>query len=116
MRWFGGNSHDATSNYNLPMHHTTPAPESTHYMIVEHFKDPVAIYRRLRDHGRMMPDGLRYHSSWIDEKFERCYQLMETHDRNLLDEWMAAWHDLMVFEVYPVITSQQAIEKIAPRL
>jgi Domain of unknown function (DUF3303) len=95
------------------MDDTAPA---TQYMIVEHFRDPVAIYRRLRDEGRHMPAGLRYLSSFIDEKFERCYQLMETHDRKLLEEWMAAWADLMDFEVYPVITSQQAIEKIAPRL
>ncbi len=86
------------------------------YMIVEHFRDPVAIYRRLRDRGRMMPEGLRYLSSWIDENFERCYQLMETADRKLLAEWMAAWEDLMEFEVHPVITSQQAIAKITPRL
>ncbi len=52
----------------------------------------------------------------MDDKFERCYQLMETHDRRLLDEWMAHWDDLMDFEVYPVITSKEAVERIAPRL
>ncbi len=88
------------------------------YMVVEHFKnkDAVSIYRRFRDRGRMMPDGLAYISSWVDQNFERCYQIMETRDRRLLDEWMVHWDDLMDFEIYPVITSKEAVERIAPRL
>lgn len=86
------------------------------YMIVERFKDAAAIYRRLRDRGRMMPEGLRYVSSWIDEKMEICYQIMETEDRALLDRWMENWSDLMAFEVRPVITSKEAQEIIAPTL
>jgi hypothetical protein len=87
-------------------------------MVVEHFrnKDAVAVYRRFRDLGRMQPAGLVYLSSWVDEKLERCYQLMETADRRLLDEWMANWNDLIEFEVYPVITSKQAMDKLAPLL
>ena len=87
-------------------------------MVVEHFrkKDAVPVYRRFRESGRLMPDGLVYVSSWIDENFERCYQLMETHDRALLDQWMANWADLMDFEVYPVITSKEAVERMGPRL
>ena len=87
-------------------------------MVVEHFrnKDAVPVYHRFRDCGRMQPEGLLYLSSWIDEKLERCYQLMETHDRRLLDEWMAKWSDVVDFEVYPVITSKEAVERIAPRL
>src|ERR1017187_2576966 len=71
------------------------------YMVVERFKhkDAAAVYRRFRDSGRMMPEGLSYVSSWIDENLERCYQLMETGDRPLLDLWMANWNDLMDFEV-----------------
>jgi hypothetical protein len=86
------------------------------YMVVEHFKDTAAVYRRFRDRGRMAPDGLLYVSSWIDEKLERCYQLMETHDPTLLDEWMANWNDLTDFEVYPVITSTEAAKRIEPQL
>ena len=57
----------------------------TLYMIVEHFKDKnaVPVYRRFRDSGRMAPEGLGYVSSWVDDKLERCFQLMETHDRRL---------------------------------
>jgi hypothetical protein len=88
------------------------------YMIVEHFKnkDAIAVYRRFRERGRMAPEGLSYISSWVDEKFERCYQLMETDDRRLLEQWMANWEDLVGFEVYPVIPSKEAAERIAPLL
>ena len=88
------------------------------YMVVEHFKngDPLPVYRRFRERGRMQPDGLVYVSSWVDDKFERCYQLMETHDRALIDRWAAQWSDLVDFEVFPVVTSKEAAEKIGPRL
>ena len=91
---------------------------NTLYMVVEHFKnnDAVAVYRRFRDCGRMAPDGLIYVSSWVDDKLERCYQLMETDDRTLLDKWMAKWSDIVDFEVHAVITSEEAAGRIAPRL
>jgi hypothetical protein len=87
-------------------------------MVLERFKnkDAVAVYRRFRDRGRMAPEGLRYVSSWVDDRLESCYQLMETHDRALLDRWMANWSDLVDFEVHSVLTSNEAAEKIAPRL
>ncbi|HVP53675.1 MAG TPA: DUF3303 family protein [Candidatus Eisenbacteria bacterium] len=90
----------------------------TLYMVVEHFKnhDAVPVYRRFREYGRMAPEGLTYVSSWVDDKYERCYQLMETDDRRLLDEWMSHWRDLVEFEVDPVMTSKEAAEKIAPKL
>jgi hypothetical protein len=88
------------------------------YMVVENFKnkDAVPIYRRFRDRGRMAPDGLAYVSSWVDARLERCFQLMETHDRALLDEWMVHWGDLVDFEVHQVMTSTEAAEAIKPRL
>ena len=87
-------------------------------MIVEHFKnrDPVPVYQRFRDRGRLAPEGLRYVSSWTDEKLERCFQLMETSEPKLLDEWIAKWSDIVKFEVYPVITSTEAAERVSPRL
>jgi Domain of unknown function (DUF3303) len=89
-----------------------------HYMIVERFKnhDPVPVYRRFLDRGRLLPDSLQYLSSWVDEKLERCFQLMETEDRKLLDEWIAKWSDIVEFEVYPVLSSKEAADKILPRL
>jgi Domain of unknown function (DUF3303) len=88
------------------------------YMIVEHFKnkDAVAVYRRFCDRGRLAPEGLTYVSSWVDEKMERCFQIMETEDRTLLERWMGNWSDIVEFEVYPVITSKEAVEKISPWL
>ena len=88
------------------------------YMIVERFKndDPIPVYRRFRDHGRLALDGLKYVSSWVDEKLERCFQIMETADRKLLDQWIANWIDIIDFDVFPVMLSKEAAEKIAPRL
>jgi len=87
-------------------------------MVVEHFKDKdaVPVYRRFRERGRMAPEGLVYVASWVDHKLERCYQVMETHDRALLDEWMANWSDLIDFEVHPVVTSKEAAERVGPLL
>jgi len=64
----------------------------------------------------MAPEGLVYVSSWVDDKFERCYQVMEAHDRRLLEAWMANWSDLVDFEVHAVIASDEAARKIAPHL
>ena len=88
------------------------------FMVIEHFKngDAVAVYRRFRERGRMHPEGLVYVSSWIDDQRWICYQLMETDDPEKLEQWMAHWRDLVDFEVHPVITSQQAFERIGPRL
>ena len=87
-------------------------------MLVERFRngDPVPVYRRFRERGRMLPDGLAYVSSWVDRDLRRCYQLMETDDPALLARWVALWSDLADFEVHPVITSQEAAEQVAPRL
>ena len=87
-------------------------------MVIEKFRngDPVPVYRRFRLRGRMAPEGLKYISSWVDEKLERCYQVMETDDRALLEQWMANWSDIVDFEVHPVMTSQQAAERVAPQL
>jgi len=95
-----------------------PSGPTTLYMVVEHFKnrDAAPVYLRFRERGRMAPEGLRYVASWVDEKFELCYQLMETYDRALLDVWIAHWSDLVDFEVHSVISSSEAAERIAPRL
>jgi plasmid replication initiation protein len=88
------------------------------YMVVEHFRngDAAPVYRRFRERGRMAPGGLKYVSSWVDESLAICYQLMETDDRSLLENWMQHWADLVEFEVHRVVTSQEAAERIAPRL
>jgi Protein of unknown function (DUF3303) len=88
------------------------------YMVIERFRDrdPLPVYRRFRDRGRMAPEGVQYLSSWVDDKFECCFQLMETADRALLDKWCANWSDIVEFEIFPVVTSMEAAQSIAPRL
>ena len=85
------------------------------FMIVEHFRNGEAapVYRRFKEHGRMAPDGLTYISSWVDENLATCYQLMETADRTLVYEWIRNWKDLVEFEVHPVISSQEAAQRVA---
>ncbi len=83
-------------------------------MVVEHFRngDSASVYRRFRERRRMAPEGLTYISSWVDEGLTTCYQVMETADRSLLDQWMHNWADLVEFEVHPVMTSQEAAQKV----
>lgn len=88
------------------------------YMIVERFRnqDPVPVYRRFRDRGRLAPEGLEYVSSWVNDRLEICFQLMETDDPRLLEEWIDNWSDLVEFEVHPVVSSSSAAELVAPLL
>lgn len=88
------------------------------YMIIEHFRngDPLPVYRRFRDQGRLAPDGLHYIDSWVTRDLTTCYQVMECEDRALLDAWMANWGDLVEFEVLPVHTSAEVRSLVAPRL
>jgi uncharacterized protein DUF3303 len=80
------------------------------FMIIEHYRngDPKPVYARFRAKGRLAPDGLRYVNSWVTADLAHCYQVMECDDRSLLDQWIAAWSDLVDFEVHPVVTSAQA--------
>lgn len=87
-------------------------------MVIERFRDgnAIPIYRRLRDQGRMMPDGLKYVSSWITEDLALCFQVMETDDVSLLREWATHWGDLMDFEVLPVLTSTEVRAQVDAQL
>lgn len=85
-------------------------------MVIERFvRGPQPVYERLAESGRMMPPGLEYVDSWIDERLNRCFQLMETDDARLFEPWIAAWSDLMQFEVVPVIASAEAAERALGR-
>ncbi len=90
----------------------------TTYMIIERFRngDAVPVYRRFRESGRMAPAGVNYLSSWITDDMTHCYQIMEAPDRASLEQWMSNWSDLVEFEVHPVITSRDAVERIGPKL
>jgi hypothetical protein len=82
------------------------------YMVIERFKnqDATPVYERLRDQGRMTPEGLEYLSGWVDTKLERCFQIMETSDPKLMTEWTAHWSDIVDFEVVPVMSSADAVQ------
>ena len=88
------------------------------YMVIERFKEGAApeIYRRFREKGRMMPEGLEFISSWIDWGFKICWQVMQTEDFPLFDKWIANWRDLVDFEIVPVRTSAEAVEIMSPKL
>lgn len=83
------------------------------YMVIETFtKGPRPIYERAAKEGRMLPDGLTYIDSWIDAgDLSRCWQLMETDDPKLIDEWFSHWSDLGTIEVVPVIGSAEAADR-----
>ena len=88
------------------------------YMVIERFKEGAApeIYRRLRTKGRMMPEGLDYISSWINLDLKVCWQLMQTEDFALFDQWIESWRDLMDFEIVSVRTSVEAVEVMNTKL
>ena len=60
------------------------------FMVIERFKDrdPIPVYRRVRDEGIKFPEGLNYVGSWIEPNFDRCFQLMECDDVRLIQEWI----------------------------
>lgn len=78
-------------------------------MVLEEYRSgPEPVYERFRARGRMMPAGLEYVDSWVALDRTRCWQLMRTDDRALFDAWIAAWSDLVDFQVIPVMTSAEA--------
>lgn len=88
------------------------------FMVIETFcgGDPIPVYRRFRDRGRLMPEGVVYWGSWVTEDWHRCFQIMESPNRLLLDQWISQWDDIADFEVISVMTSADAAAAIAPRL
>lgn len=87
------------------------------FMIIEQFRDgnAEAVYQRYQEQGRMLPDGLEYVDSWVDTTLDRCFQLMESSDQSLVEEWTRRWDDLVEFEVVPVIKSSEAAAKTGRR-
>lgn len=86
------------------------------FMVIEHFKncDPKLVGDRFRQQGKMLPEGVVYLGSWIDSQNSRCFQIMEAPDRESLDPWIAAWNDLVDFEVVPVQTSAEFWATVQP--
>ena len=88
------------------------------FMVIEDFRgrDRKAVYRRFRERGRLMPDGLVYKASWITADMTRCFQLMEAEDVTLFQRWVAEWCDLGEFEIVPVTESKDTSQALLPQL
>jgi Protein of unknown function (DUF3303) len=89
------------------------------FMIIERFKDNdiLPIYQRIRDEGRMFPEGLKYIDSWVEPNLSRCFQLMECNDLRLLQEWILNWRGFgATFEIVPVVSSKETREVVDPLL
>ncbi|HEX8087289.1 MAG TPA: DUF3303 family protein [Blastocatellia bacterium] len=86
------------------------------FMVIERFRDrdAKAIYGRLQEKGRMLPDGLRYIESWVEANFDRCFQIMECDDARLFQQWVAQWGDLVEFEIVPVVSSKEVGGSLHP--
>jgi Domain of unknown function (DUF3303) len=88
------------------------------FMVIETFRnqDAKAVYRRFRDKGRQMPDGLSFVSSWVAADLGRCFQLMECDDITLLQKWIAEWSDLVTFEIIPVVSGKDTAAALTDQL
>lgn len=74
------------------------------FMVIEKFRPGCrdAVYERFHRKGRMMPAGLFYLDSWLEQNGDRCFQLMETNDPKLFPEWTRNWADLMEYEIVEI--------------
>ena len=84
------------------------------YMIIEKFRPGKVkdLYQRFDEKGRMLPEGVKYINSWIDQEVSICYQVMESDSDEKINLWISHWNDLADFEVIPVLTSAEAKEKV----
>ena len=87
------------------------------YLVIETYRHgPDPVYARAAELGRLLPDGLVYVDSWIDARdLGRCWQLMEADDPALFEPWIAAWEDLVDFEIVPVVDSAAAAARVRRR-
>lgn len=89
------------------------------FMVIERFRDNdmVPIYRKLRDGGRMLPEGLKYIDSWVEPNFSRCFQLMECNDLRLFQQWALEWRGFgATLEIVPVVPSKDTRDVVDPHL
>ena len=80
------------------------------FMVIERFRnrDAKAVYLRAKEQGRILPEGLTYLGSWVEDNFDRCFQLMDCEDPRLFQQWTAHWEDLVAFEFIHVVSSTEA--------
>jgi hypothetical protein len=86
------------------------------FMVIEKNRDAKAVYERFREKGRMMPEGINYVASWVELNCDRCFQVMECDDAELLQKWASNWQDIVDFEFIPVLSSKEMSEKMAIKI
>lgn len=86
------------------------------FMVVENFaKSSIAtVGERFKLRGRMLPEGVVYHASWVEPSGARCFQIMEAASLAVLKQWTSCWDDLVEFEIVPVLTSADYWSKRPP--
>lgn len=74
------------------------------YMVVETFKPEYVeyIYTRLKLTGRMLPVGLIYINSWVNKQEGICFQLMQTKNPDLFEEWIEVWKEFIEFKIIKI--------------
>jgi hypothetical protein len=87
-------------------------------MVIETFRgqDLTAVYRRFKERGRQTPEGLTFVSSLVSADGGRCFQVMECDDVTLLQRWVAAWSELIEFEIVPVVAGKETAAALADML
>ncbi|MBW8908330.1 DUF3303 domain-containing protein [Mesorhizobium sp. RCC_202] len=88
------------------------------FFVIEDYRgsDRKETYRRFNDKGRLKPDELVVHHSWIAGDMSRCFLLVETDDVTILQRWAIEWNDLVEFEIIPVATNKDMVAALAGHL
>jgi len=75
-------------------------------MVVENFRadNSGSVGERFQLLGRMLPDRVSYHASWMDLAGTRCSSDGGARSR-IDDRSVSRWNDLVEFEIVPVETS-----------
>jgi hypothetical protein len=81
------------------------------FMVIERFKNAAAVGERFKACGRMLPEGIVYQASWMEETGARCFQIMDAVSLAASQVWIARWDDLVEFEIVPVLTSAEFWER-----
>jgi hypothetical protein len=86
-----------------------------HYMVIwefgpDHSLDATA---RFMETGAQPPEGAIMHSRWHDVAANRGFAITETDDVTNIAKWVRQWHDLLSFEIVPVINDEQMAEVLS---
>lgn len=88
------------------------------FMVIERFRnqDAATVYRRFRDKGRLMPEGITFVASWVEINLDRCFQIVECDDVALVQNWIANWTDIASFEIVAVSTGKETAVALAEHM